>query len=217
MVFQLWASNPGVPAGYSSSVCGSAAWKLRSWHWHFTQAFLAAVSQPAPQLVCWASTAVATVPVLHPGLQALPPSPVPSLPLVLTNTTQPARCPNGSTVLVQLESLLSKAGSPGRRLLQGAPAAQNGTPTAPGVGAHLAALFQPRAAAAAALQPESQQLQELNRQLPIKAAVVSEGIVPLKAVAGISSAAFAQAVAMLPGQAALPPALSIFTGTERVE
>jgi len=129
-------------------------------------------------------------------------------------------------VLVQLGSIISKAASnpPGRRLLQNAPAAQNGTPAAPGVGAQLAALFQPRAAAAttaaaaqSALQPQSQQLQELNRQHPIKATVVSEGVMPLKAVAGISSAAFAQAVAMLPGQSALPPALSIFTGTERVE
>jgi hypothetical protein len=40
-------------------------------------------------------------------------------------------------------------------------------------------------------------------------------VVPLKAVAGISSGAFAQVVGMLPGQAVM--ALKQFVGTERLQ
>lgn len=54
-----------------------------------------------------------------------------------------------------------------------------------------------------------------NAALPIKVAVQSAGVVPLKAVAGISSGAFAQALGMLPGQARM--ALKAFVGTERLE
>jgi hypothetical protein len=54
-----------------------------------------------------------------------------------------------------------------------------------------------------------------NTLLPIKLSVQSAGVVPLKAVAGISSGAFAQVVGMLPGQAVM--ALKQFVGTERLQ
>jgi hypothetical protein len=54
-----------------------------------------------------------------------------------------------------------------------------------------------------------------NTVLPIKVSVQSAGVVPLKAVAGISSGAFAQLLGMLPGTAAT--ALKQFVGTERLE
>lgn len=54
-----------------------------------------------------------------------------------------------------------------------------------------------------------------NTVLPIKVSVQSAGVLPLKAVAGISSGAFAQLLGMLPGTAAT--ALKQFMGTERLE
>jgi hypothetical protein len=71
------------------------------------------------------------------------------------------------------------------------------------------------AGAAANTTAAAARVADKNTHLPIEVSVQSAGVVPLKALAGISSGAFAQLLGMLPGTAATP--LKQFVGTERLE